>query len=330
MPRCQTCAWLVLALGSTSVTLAQTATQRVETTPHHKIVPLTSMSLDGRVSGDPDKAGAQYVIRIPNDADQIVLPHWHPEDENIVVVKGTWYLGTGDKFDRSALREMNVGDYALVPKRMHHFGWSKTETIIQVHGIGPFQVIPVDEWDFLGGGRLPSGDPIVQDFQTAPHFRYKISDRVKSKVGEGLIVSGLHSTENNITQYDIQTDDGRRFYALEEGLTAIPVSQDVRASSLTGTWEGFMRGLPGGDARCTLYLRQETEKITGVLALPVGGAAFNSSTFQNNALEIHMNTPVGKFLFNGEYKEGALSGTWSADNGLKGTWDGKKIATDNR
>jgi hypothetical protein len=80
MPRCQTCAWLVLALGSTSVTLAQTATQRVETTPHHKIVPLTSMSLDGRVSGDPDKAGAQYVIRIPNDADQIVLPHWHPEE----------------------------------------------------------------------------------------------------------------------------------------------------------------------------------------------------------------------------------------------------------
>jgi hypothetical protein len=126
------------------------------------------------------------------------------------------------------------------------------------------------------------------------------------------------------------TDDGRRFFALEESLTAIPVSQHVRASPLTGTREGFMRGLPGGDARCTLYLRQKTEKITGVLVLPVGGAAFNSSTFQNNALVIHRNTPVGKFLFNGEYKGGALSGTWSADNALKGTWNGKKIATDNR
>jgi hypothetical protein len=61
------------------------------------------MSPDGRVSGNPDKPGAQYVIRIPNDANQIVLPHWHPEDENIVVVKGAWYMGMGDKFDRSAL-----------------------------------------------------------------------------------------------------------------------------------------------------------------------------------------------------------------------------------
>src|SRR6266581_5270326 len=158
MPQHKACIWVVLSLGSISVTIAQSVTP-AETTPHHKIVPLTAMSFDGRVSGDPEKAGAQYVIRIPNDANQIVLPHWHPEDENIVVVKGTWYLGTGDRFDRSALREMNVGDYALVPKRMHHFAWSKTETIIQVHGIGPFQIIPVDTWEFLGGGKLTSSHP---------------------------------------------------------------------------------------------------------------------------------------------------------------------------
>ena len=138
------------------------------------------MSPDGRVSGNPDKAGAQYVIRIPNDANQIVLPHWHPEDENIVVVKGTWYMGMGDKFDRSALREMNVGALVLVPKHVHHFAWSKTGTIIQVHGIGPFQVIPVDEWDFLGGGKIPSGNSKVQDFQTASLFRHKIGERIRS------------------------------------------------------------------------------------------------------------------------------------------------------
>jgi hypothetical protein len=288
------------------------------------------MSFDGRVSGDPDKAGAQYVIRIPNDANQIVLPHWHPEDENIVVVKGTWYLGTGDKFDRSALREMNVGDYALVPQRMHHFAWSKTDTIIQVHGIGPFQVIPVDEWDFVGGGRLLPGNPTVQDFETPSLFPYKIGERVRSKTGEGLVVGGVHSGKNKITQYDVQADDGQRFYALEEDLTTIPMSDNVRAAPLTGAWEGVMRGLPGGDAPCTFYVRQDTEKITGVLALPVGGAAFNSSTFKNNAIEIHMNTPVGIFLFNGEYKGTTLSGTWSADNGLKGTWEGKKVAVNDR
>jgi hypothetical protein len=70
----QVCIWFVSAVGSISVTLAQAETP-VEPTPHHEIVPLTSMSPDGRVSGNPDKAGAQYVIRIPNDANQIVLPH---------------------------------------------------------------------------------------------------------------------------------------------------------------------------------------------------------------------------------------------------------------
>jgi hypothetical protein len=72
------------------------------------------------------------------------------------------------------------------------------------------------------------------------------------------------------------------------------------------------------------------ERITGMVAVPVGGVAFNSSTFKNDALEIHMDSPLGKFLFNGKYKEGALSGTWSSDNGLKGTWEVKKVIAGNR
>jgi len=26
-------------------------------------------------------------------------PHWHPNDRMITVLKGTWWVGTGDKFD---------------------------------------------------------------------------------------------------------------------------------------------------------------------------------------------------------------------------------------
>jgi hypothetical protein len=58
--------------------------------PQHLIVPLVE---DGqvvtRLSGDPNAPGAPYVIRIENVDGQIVLPHWHPEDEHIVVVQGT-------------------------------------------------------------------------------------------------------------------------------------------------------------------------------------------------------------------------------------------------
>lgn len=66
-----------------------------------------------------------------------------------------------------------------------------------------------------------------------------------------------------------------------------------------------------------------------MLATPVGGAAFISSTFKNDALEVHIESPLGKFLFKGEYKASGLSDTWSIDNGLKGTWEGKKVIASN-
>src|ERR1044072_6662133 len=95
----------------------------------HLIFPLSSTL--AVVYGDPSKPGAPFVLRLTNRANQIVPVHWHPEDENITVIQGTWYLGSGDKFDRKALREMNVGDYAWMPKKMRHFGWAKTDIILQ-------------------------------------------------------------------------------------------------------------------------------------------------------------------------------------------------------
>jgi quercetin dioxygenase-like cupin family protein len=106
--------------------------------PHHRVIPLfENGTLKARtrpfevVSGDPDKPGEPFVIRIFNLDNQVVPPHWHPEDEHIVVVKGTWLVGGGETFDRSALREVAVGDYVFVPKRMAHFALSKGETVIQ-------------------------------------------------------------------------------------------------------------------------------------------------------------------------------------------------------
>jgi hypothetical protein len=105
------------------------------------VVPLKKFSLYQRfetVSGDPAKAGGLYVIRIHAEAGYIIMPHTHPEDENIVVVKGTWALGMGDRYNQNALEAMEIGAYGLVPKKMAHFALSKTDTIIQVHGVGPF------------------------------------------------------------------------------------------------------------------------------------------------------------------------------------------------
>ena len=63
----------------------------------------------------------------------------HPTDENITVLKGTLLVGTGETFDEAKLQAMNVGNFVSVPKEMRHFAMSKGETIVQVHGVGPFQ-----------------------------------------------------------------------------------------------------------------------------------------------------------------------------------------------
>src|SRR5262245_6705079 len=107
-------AGVALSLAVVCVDIAMAQAGSPPDAPHHLIVPLTSSI--GVVSGDPSKAGAPFVPRLANRANQIVPVHWHPEDEHIAVVQGTWCLGSGDKFDRNARREMNVGDYALMPK----------------------------------------------------------------------------------------------------------------------------------------------------------------------------------------------------------------------
>ncbi len=92
------------------------------------------------VEGNPDAEGQPFVIRF-RCADGAKVPaHWHPTDENLTVLKGAFLVGMGDSFDESKLQTMNVGNFILMPKEMHHFASNKGETIVQVHGTGPFKV----------------------------------------------------------------------------------------------------------------------------------------------------------------------------------------------
>ena len=90
------------------------------------------------VSGDPGKPGL-FVVRLKLPAGFKIAPHWHPTDEHVTVLSGTFALGMGEKFDKAAMTELPVGGYALLPAQMRHFAQATTEATIQVHGQGPFQ-----------------------------------------------------------------------------------------------------------------------------------------------------------------------------------------------
>lgn len=99
------------------------------------------------LSGDPSKAGSPYVIRIKHRDGLRVPPHWHPFDEHLTVVSGTFVMGMGERFDLSAAQEFPAGSYLVSPKNVPHYALSKGETVVQVHGVGPFAAYFVNPED---------------------------------------------------------------------------------------------------------------------------------------------------------------------------------------
>jgi hypothetical protein len=74
--------------------------------------------------GDPDKPGP-YAVRNRFSPGTFSRPHFHPNDRFIVVVSGTWWVGTGEKFDpestspcRSAVSSCTMGarSTTMVPR----------------------------------------------------------------------------------------------------------------------------------------------------------------------------------------------------------------------
>jgi ChrR-like protein with cupin domain len=98
------------------------------------------------LEGDPTKKGP-YTVRLQSPGGYKVFPHTHPTAEKITVISGTFFLGMGPKFDESAGKELGAGSFAVMPAGMQHFAWVKGETVIQIHGTGPFQIIYVNPAD---------------------------------------------------------------------------------------------------------------------------------------------------------------------------------------
>lgn len=102
------------------------------------------------LAGDPMKEGSPFTIRLKMPDGFVIPPHWHPVDENVVVVQGTAMMGTGEKLEHSAAKEMPAGSYGLMPKEMRHYFWAKGETIVHVYGLGPFKTNWVNPEDRPG------------------------------------------------------------------------------------------------------------------------------------------------------------------------------------
>jgi quercetin dioxygenase-like cupin family protein len=89
------------------------------------------------LDGDSSGPGI-YVQRVRFPPNVFTRPHWHGEDRHIVVLKGTWYIGTGKDFDPSKAVPMPVGSYVKHPAGAVHWDGAKDEEVeLQVIAAGP-------------------------------------------------------------------------------------------------------------------------------------------------------------------------------------------------
>lgn len=97
------------------------------------------------MTGDPSKKGP-FAVRLKMPAGYKVPPHWHTQDEQLTILSGIFLLHMGDTMDAGG-HELTAGGYHFLPGKMHHAAETKAETIVQLQGMGPFDIHYLDPAD---------------------------------------------------------------------------------------------------------------------------------------------------------------------------------------
>lgn len=98
------------------------------------------------LEGDPTKEGL-FTMRLRLPDGFVVAPHYHTGVEHVTVLSGTLNFAMGEKFDKSATTPMTAGTFGYWAPGMRHFAWTTGETILQLHGLGPWTVTYVNPAD---------------------------------------------------------------------------------------------------------------------------------------------------------------------------------------
>jgi len=225
----------LLVLLATNCLAQPPAADSTVAAANSSVVPLKKFPVEAlnkrteAVRGDRTQPGEPFVIRIHAEAGFIVMPHIHPVDENIVVLKGRWALGMGEHYRKELLEAMEPGDFGFAGHGMAHFALSKTDSIIQVHGIGPFRVkwvIPLYELSDKGVLLIETAEDPGRAPTSVPKdcFALNIGTRVRGSYGEGTLI-GAQCTPAELTQYRVQKQDGARFWAQKADLDVLKTNK---------------------------------------------------------------------------------------------------------
>ena len=95
--------------------------------------------------GDPNKPGwyIELVKWYPHNNSR---PHFHPNDRYITVLSGTWWVGSGTKYDPNSMVPMPAGSYVVDLAKQPHYDGAKDEmAVIEIVGEGPATITSAEQ-----------------------------------------------------------------------------------------------------------------------------------------------------------------------------------------
>jgi hypothetical protein len=96
------------------------------------------------VYGDPAKPGL-YIVLNKWHPHHMSRPHFHPNDRYITVISGTWWVGTGSKYDPDSTVAMPAGTFVThFGKQIHYDGAKDEEALLEIVGMGPATATPAE------------------------------------------------------------------------------------------------------------------------------------------------------------------------------------------
>jgi hypothetical protein len=95
--------------------------------------------------GDPSKPGL-YIVLTKWHPHHMSRPHFHPNDRYITVLSGTWYVGTGSKYDPDSTVAIPTGSFVThFGKQIHYDGAKDEEAVLEILGMGPATSTPAED-----------------------------------------------------------------------------------------------------------------------------------------------------------------------------------------
>ena len=72
-------------------------------------------------------------------------PHFHPNDRFITVISGTWWVGTGSKYDPDSTTPIPAGSFVThYGKQIHYDGAKDGDVTLEIVGMGPATSTPAE------------------------------------------------------------------------------------------------------------------------------------------------------------------------------------------